>query len=231
MRRHFFAVGIMLSAAVLLLVSCEKDDPSQTANQGAELFRESFDESGPWEEGTYPAEEPTSSLAIVNGRYRIDHESEPGASFIWGESKTLDDNTQNVIIEVQVEQISTEKDNLYGVLCRLGEDARGNATGYALLISGDGHFGIAELRSNSLAFLLAWHQTDVIRQGASANTIRAVCVEDYLALYVNDTFLGDIKDTMYQRSGPIGLIAGVTEEAAISVTFDDLTVYEGALSD
>ena len=42
--------------------------------------------------------------------------------------------------------MNEEKDNLYGVLCRLGTDSRDNTTGYALLISGDGHYGIAELK-------------------------------------------------------------------------------------
>jgi hypothetical protein len=228
-------IGLVVSVtAAILLAACGSDDPSKTAERGAELLAVTFDESGTWEEGAYPAgDSPTVSLSIVEGRYQIDHQAERGASFIWGEggSDVLSDSGENVIIEVQTEQLSAEKDNLYGVLCRLGEDTRGNATGYALLISGDGHYGIAELRSNSLSFLLDWHQTDTIHQGEALNTVRAICVDDYLALYVNDKFLGEVTDTMYQRSGPIGLIAGVTDEETVSIAFDNLTVYEGTLND
>lgn len=224
MRRVVFIASAIGLAAALVLAACGSDDPSQTVDQGAELFTMSFDSPGSWEEGTTS----DSALAIVDGRYQINHRAESSASFAWGIGG---ETVENVIIDVTAEQLSAEKDNLYGILCRLGEDSRGNAIGYALLISGDGHFGIAELRSNSLSFLLEWHQTDVIHQGQATNTIRAVCVEDYLAVYANDTFLGDVKDNMFQGEGRIGLIAGVTETATASITFDNLTVYEGTLSD
>ena len=231
MGRRGVVLGVMLMGVVLVLAGCGDDDPSKTVDQGAELLAVTFDETGTWETGIFPVGEvPTSTLAIDEGQYQINHRAEDTASFIWGEG-ALDNSADNVIIDVQVEQLSEEKDNLYGVLCRLGTDSRDNTTGYALLISGDGHYGIAELKSNTLSFLLDWHQTDAINQGVATNTIRAICVEDYLALYVNDTFLGDIKDTMYPNSGPVGLIAGVIEEAAVNIAFDNLTVYEASLSD
>ncbi|MBN1563067.1 MAG: hypothetical protein JXA10_04465 [Anaerolineae bacterium] len=233
MGRRALIVSLMLITTALILTACGDNDPAKTVDQGAELLTVTFDDAGAWEEGTFPAgDAPTATLAIRDGRYQIDHAAAKKTSFIWGEGgASISADAENVIIEVETEQLSAEKDNIYGVVCRLGVDARDNATGYALLISGDGHYGIAELRSDNLSFLLEWHQTDAIHQGQATNTIRAICVNDYLALYVNDTFLGDVTDTTYLRPGPVGLLAGVTAGEAVSMAFDNLTVYEGSLRD
>jgi hypothetical protein len=104
-------------------------------------------------------------------------------------------------------------------------------SGYVLLISGDGHYGIAELSRNSLDFLLEWHQSDAINTGEAANTIRAECVDDYLAVYANGEFLGEVEDSGYLRAGQVTLVAGVSPDATVSVAFDDLTVTEATLND
>jgi hypothetical protein len=216
-------------ALVILLAACGGGyDPSKTAVKGADVFSATFDEPGGWETGTRTDETGAllSSLAVVAGRYQIDHTAGRSSSFVWGAGG---DAVENVIIEVETEQLSQEKDNLYGVACRLAADDRGDTGGYALLISGDGHYGIAEIRNQSLSFLLAWHQSDAIKQGAASNTIRAVCVDDYFAVYANGTFLGEIKDSMYRRAGQVGLVAGVTGDSQVSVTFDTLVVFEGTL--
>jgi hypothetical protein len=54
-------------------------------------------------------------------------------------------------------------------------------------------------------------------------------VDDYLAVYANGKFLGDVTTSTYNRPGQVGLIAGVTGEAEVSVAFDNLAVYEGSL--
>jgi len=68
------------------------------------------------------------------------------------------------------------------------------------------------------------------RQGRASNTIRAVCVDDYLAIYANGTFLGEVKSSDYRRAGQVGLVAGVSRNKDIRVAFDNLAVYEGAIS-
>jgi len=226
-RTRWYVLALVL-IGLFVLAACGSDDASKTPITGDRLLTVTFDEPGAWEEGTYPAGEtdPTSVLAIADGRYRIDHRADRSASFTWGAGG---DAYENVIIEVETGQLSAEKDNLYGVLCRLSQDESGDWTGYALLISGDGHFGIADLAHGGLDFVLEWHQSDVIKQGQASNTIRAVCVDGYLAIYANDTFLGEVKDNMYRRPGQVGLIAGVTEGETVSIAFDNLTVYEGAL--
>jgi hypothetical protein len=215
-------------AMVLILAGCGSDEPAHTAVQGVELFAVDFATPGTWEEGVYTDEngDPQATLAIHDGRYQIDFHAGPSASVTWGVGG---DAYENVIIEVDTEQLSPEKNTLYGAMCRLVTDEFGNTTGYALLISGDGHYGIAEVRGRSLSFLLDWHQSKTIKQGQAANTVRAVCVDDYLAVYANGKFLGDVTTSTYNRPGQVGLIAGVTGEAEVSVAFDNLAVYEGSL--
>jgi hypothetical protein len=218
-----------LLVGALILTSCSQDEATREVTEGEELFAVTFDQPGTWEEGRYPADAatPASVLSIVEGRYQVDVQAGQNASFTWGAGG---DPVEDVIIEVETEQLSASKDNLYGVACRLTADDQGEQSGYVLLISGDGHYGIARLRNRTLTFLLEWHQSDKIKQGEAINTIRAVCVENYLALYANGTFLGEAKDRSYVRAGEVGLVAGAEAEQAIRVTFDDLTVSEGALN-
>ncbi len=223
--RRVLLAGVGLSLA---LAACGGSDPSYRPIAGATLLSETFDAPGSWEEGAYPPEaaDPVSRLAVTGGRYEIAHRAERAASFTWGAGGR---DYEDVIVEVRTEQLSADKDNLYGVLCRLAQDDAGDWSGYALLISGDGHYGIADLSHGSLGFLLEWHQSGAIKQGQAANTIRAVCAENYLALYANGEFLGEVKDSLYRRVGEVGLIAGASQGGAVRVAFDDLTVFAGAL--
>jgi hypothetical protein len=236
MKRRLVILAVGLLVGVVVLAACGDDDPSKKAKQGAELFSTTFDNPGDWEESTYPpgAEQPDSTLAIVDGRYQVEHRAVQDHSFAWGVGG---DAYENVIIEVEAEQLSNFKDNLYGVACRVAANEDGELTGYALLISGDGHYGIASIDKTKLSaapflsFLLEWHQSDEIKQGQAQNTIRVVCVDDYLAIYVNDKFLGEVKDDTYSRAGQIGLIGGTKRDGDISITFDNLSVYEGTFGE
>jgi hypothetical protein len=223
-------VGLLVFIALLMVIlaACG-EDASRTPVEGDTLLHVTFEDPADWETGAFPvdAETPASVLAIDGGQYRIDHRAAESASFVWGAGG---DMVENVIVETQTEQVSTENDNFYGIGCRLHEGREG-ISGYVLLISGDGHYGIARLSNRSLSFILDWHQTDAINKGRADNTIRAVCVDDYLALYANDEFLGDVTDDRFMQPGQVGLFAGVTKDHLVSVVFDDMTLYEGRLED
>ncbi|GAB4414389.1 MAG: hypothetical protein Kow00106_09480 [Anaerolineae bacterium] len=228
MRRFLLVMGSSLLVA-LVLSACGSDEPSRAVLVGDVLLSEPFDAPLSWEQGLYPpdAVTPTSQLAVIDGQYVLYHRAERTASFTWGAGVAT---AQDVVVEVSAEQLSSEKDNLYGVLCRLARDDEGAWSGYALLISGDGHYGIADYSRESLDFLLDWHQSAAIRQGQALNTLRAVCVDDYLALYANGKFLGEVRDGRYQRDGQVGVIAGVKAGGEVRVAFDDLTLFAGSLS-
>lgn len=226
--RRWMVVGMAWIGLVMLLAACGKAEPEHKTAPGDELLRVSFDQPGEWEEGIYPADsaDPTSTLTVGGGRYRIDHRAESSASFIWG---TGGADYANVIIDLDAEQLSSATDTLYGAACRLDTSDPDNPTGYALLISGDGHYGIATLKNRSLTFLVEWHQSDAIHSGQAANHVRAICIDNYLALYVNDKFVGDITDRAYNRAGSVGLIAGANAGTSISAAFDNLVVAEGSI--
>lgn len=221
---------LALLLTIFALTACGGED-APTIHPGAVIATETFDTGDAWEVGAYPADAatPASVLAIADGRYVLEHHAGRTDSFTWGVGG---DPLEDVIIEVEAEQLSSDENNLYGVGCRLTGDDSDAQTGYVFLISGDGHYGIGELRNQIITFddLLPWRQTDTIRQGAASNTIRAACLGDTLALSVNGEFLGSTDGGDYRRAGQIGFFAGADAEQAIRVAFDNVTLWEGSVS-
>jgi hypothetical protein len=167
-----------------------------------------------------------SDLSITDGSFQLSHSSS-NSSYIWAQDGEAE---QNVSIEVQAEPQNDYANNLYGVMCRVNEEG----AGYAFLISSDGFGAIARTDGKSLSFMQDWIESDAIKKGQSANTIRAVCIEDYLALYVNDEFVADVENDRYPDAGQGGLIGGVFVESGdeageIILSFDDLTVSAASL--
>ncbi|MBK8029721.1 MAG: hypothetical protein IPK17_09460 [Chloroflexi bacterium] len=101
----------------------------------------------------------------------------------------------DVVIEVETTQLSDDRNNAYGVLCRASTSNDGD--GYYFLISGDGYFSIRRGATERVDGLIDWTQTNVVNQDRGINRIRAVCIGDYLALQVNGQFIADTHDTRY----------------------------------
>jgi hypothetical protein len=98
-----------------------------------------------------------------------------------------------------------------------------NGDGYLFLVGGSGRFAIMRARGRSVTPLVNWTSTDKVNKGAASNRIRAVCFDNYLALYVNDSFLGEATDDTYTR-GQVGLVAAGGSRLGEEVNFDNLTV-------
>lgn len=98
-----------------------------------------------------------------------------------------------------------------------------NGDGYLFLVGGSGRFAIMRARGRSVTPLVNWTSTDKVNKGASSNRIRAVCFNNYLALYVNDSFLGEATDDTYTR-GQVGLVAAGGSRLGEEVNFDNLSV-------
>ncbi len=101
---------LLLPALFLLLVACSSG-PEREISVGETLLEQDFSEPNSFEEGIYT----DASLRIDDGRYLIRVNS--GDSEIWwGQwGNTLD----NVVIDVDVEQISEREEAAWGVACRL----------------------------------------------------------------------------------------------------------------
>src|SRR5690606_25544583 len=132
----------------------------------------------------------------------------------------------DVVIEVYSAQASTYGNNAYGVVCRADPGGRGD--GYYFYISGDGYWSIRRGQGRTMTSLVDFTRSDAIHQGQSLNLIRVLCVEDYLALYVNDQFVGDVRDRTF-ASGVAGFSAAVPEEGDVDVSFDNLRIIEARL--
>ncbi|NWG16061.1 MAG: hypothetical protein HXY41_05440 [Chloroflexi bacterium] len=100
-----------------------------------------------------------------------------------------------------------------------------NGDGYLFLVEGAGRFAIMRARGRSVVPLVDWTSSDKIKTGAALNTLRAVCLDDYLALYVNGEFVGDAIDDTYNR-GQVGLAAAAASRLGLTVEYDNLTVSQ-----
>lgn len=133
----------------------------------------------------------------------------------------------DVVIEVNTLQYSTERDNGYGVICRGSPSNDGD--GYYFLISGDGAYTIRRGISGTIESIIAWTTHSAISQGANPNQIRAVCVGDYLALWVNGEFVADTHDSRYSR-GFAGIAAVAPQGTPVEVRFDDYVIRAASLA-
>ncbi|MBZ0290147.1 MAG: hypothetical protein K8I30_21165 [Anaerolineae bacterium] len=139
--------------------------------------------------------------------------------YIW----SLDNETRgDVIINVTVQQKQGALGAAFGVMCRADDDGNG----YYFLISSDGQFSIAVATDdrNALFRLVPWQSSSAIQQGYQSNEIRAVCFENYLAMFVNDVFLAEAVDLEAEfPQGQIGVTLAAVQETAW-VRFDDILV-------
>lgn len=282
-------VRILVFAAtgMCLLAACSSG-PGRTVTTGDELARFDFSEPQTFEEGVYA----NATLRINDGVYRI--ALNQGDNEVWWAQ--WGDTVDNVVIDVEVEQLSEPNENAYGVACRLkghvgqdveadptlaaiasgeaaeateepGEEATAEATaemteestaaveevattdepaetesdeesdeeeaeavlangdGYLFLIQGNGSFAIMRARGRSILPLVDWTESSLINQGPASNELRAVCMDDYLALYINGEFAGDATDDTYS-SGQVGLAASAANRLGVQVEFDNLIVHE-----
>jgi hypothetical protein len=100
-----------------------------------------------------------------------------------------------------------------------------NGDSYLFLIQGTGSAGIFRARGRDLQPLADWRTSDAIRVGPAQNHLRAVCVGDYLAFYVNDVLVADATDDAY-TGGQVGLAASAANRLGATIEFDNLSVSQ-----
>lgn len=195
--------------------------PSSVIAVGAMLFAERFDGDLRWDTFNDPSQ--GVDFQIEDGVYRV-QVSRPLYAWAMGSQFHSD-----VVIDVEVTQRSTYANNAYGVICRA--DGGNGGDGYYFLISGEGYFTIrrgVEGGGGAVRALVGWTRSSAVQAGGF-NRLRAVCVGDYLALYINGQFVGETRDTLLQRGfvALAGAVAGDT--GTLRAEFDNLTIYEGSI--
>jgi hypothetical protein len=184
---------------------------------GAVLKREDFSDPAAWEWYVSPTQ--GADYRIESGAYRA-RLTQPGIFSVYDTLSHAD-----VVIDIETTQLSTTRDNAYGVMCRASPARDGD--GYYFLISGDGWFTIRRGAGDQIEALIQWRRSDAINQDRAINRIRATCVGESLRLYVNGTLVGEVSDPLYRR-GVTALVAGITEGGTVDISFDDLTVWAGS---
>ncbi|MCP4426593.1 MAG: hypothetical protein GY803_19035 [Chloroflexi bacterium] len=201
----------------LLLIGC--GGPSAEYTPGEILLSEDFSNPKAWE--YYIDEAAGYSLKVSDGVYRIQTDD---SGYIWG----LNDQTHtDVVIEATTRQLSSYENNAYGIMCRA--NASNNGDGYYFLVSGDGFYSISRGEGDDVTPIVDWTDSSAVNAGTDSNTLRAVCIGDYLALYVNDKFVADARDAVYS-SGYAGFAAAAFDGGDIAVTFDNLTISQASLA-
>ena len=182
------------------------------------LRREPFDDPEAWRSYDGGAD---LWMAVEDGAYRMElNERE----FVWAQTA---DQFRDVAIEAELTQLSDFDHNAFGVACRL--DPGNSGRGYYFLMGGDGTYTIRWSNGRSLEPIVAARNSDVIKRGRARNRMRAVCIEDYLALWINDSFVAEARD---QRAteGAVGLAAVMNYSGRrLAVRFDDLEIWGAAL--
>ena len=299
---RFIPSILLASAAALLMAACNTGGPVRNFTVGDQIVSNDFSEPRSFEEGAYP----DATLRIVSGAYRITAPTGDNELW-WGQ---WGDTLGNVVIDVDVNQISERNENAYGIMCRVSgtvgqaveidpsmledenvdlsapdsadveatadadvdaeatdevdaaeaeateesdaEDEESEATdepeataeavsgtslgsgseeavaggdGYLFLIQGNGQYAIMRSRGRNVVPLVNWTRSSAITVGPGQNHLRAVCMDDYLAFYINDQYVAGATDATFQ-SGQVGLAASGANTLGVEVEFDNLVVAE-----
>ncbi|HEX2905536.1 MAG TPA: hypothetical protein VHO69_01650 [Phototrophicaceae bacterium] len=227
MKKCFWVISVLILMAAFIvspaLAQKKGPDPDavnellatgeQAVSVGDVLMDESFSNDDNWKE----SEEDAGSSELVKGKYQLTVTD----SFWW---ELNQDSYTDVVIQVETDQISEEVSNVYGVVCRA--DLR-TGTGYYLQISGSGYYNIGKLADPEGEYetLVDWTEARAINGGQDTNEITAVCVQDYLALYVNAALVVELQDSDLTE-GQVGMIVGAYDKRPTEITFDNLIVWE-----
>ncbi len=159
--------------------------------------------------------EAGTAVQLTNEGYELSSNS---ANYVWSFAENM---YEDVVLETAVRQLSAERNNAYGLVCRAsGGDSR---NGYYFLISGDGLVSIRRVERNLSSPIVDWTPNNAVRQGERANQLRAICAGDYLALYVNNQLVAEGTDGRFTQ-GLVGFAASGSEDGSVQVSFENFTI-------
>ncbi len=202
---------------IFLLASCQQAEPQLQVRSGDVLLQEGFDNAPGWDN----LHEGDVQIGVQGSAYRMTANIN---NFVRGFNSTPFDN---VVFDVEVTQFSREDNNAFGIVCR-AVTGYTQSNGYYFLIGADGSYSIRKGQGQEIIPLIKWRKSGAIHKGAGINRIRAVCVEDYLALYINDQFMVDVRDSTYS-GGFIGFAVATENNTVVDVAFDNLVVRSGEI--
>jgi hypothetical protein len=211
------ATHLLFSIVILMLCSaCQQLLQSPATPSGQQrLFQDDF--SNP-KSGWNPAPPGiVNSLAnYADGVYRITVNT--ANRDIWA-TPGLD--LADVRIDVDAIKVGGERNNRFGIICR----ATGADSFYVFLVSSDGYYGIGKVAGSQYQLLGSESllPSDKIPRGSAYLHLRADCVQDRLAFFVNGEKIAEASDHEFQ-TGDVGLIAGAYNPVGTDIFFDNFIV-------
>jgi hypothetical protein len=211
-----------LFTGILLLILCSACQPVlATPGTGQTLHLLYMDDFSDNASDWTPAASANSGLvegaAYTDGVYRI--RVDLPNSDVW---VTPGLDLGDTRIEVDAIKVGGDRNNRFGILCR----AQGPGKFYVFLISSDGYYGIGKI--NGMDYQLLGSQallpSDKIPKGSAYLRLRADCIQDRLALYVNGEKIFEVQDAEFQK-GDVGIITGAYNSAGVDILFDNFVVY------
>jgi len=179
------------------------------------LRLETFDSEDAWE--LYEFDDGSGYLRVEDGQYEIYNEDD---GILWGQDTEI---YSDVVIEVDT-ALPSDQVNGYGIMCRA--DPANTLDGYHFFISGDGYYAIAVSVDGDVDTLVDFTRSSAINYGPEENHLTVVCVDDYLALYINNELVEEITDSTYSE-GAVGLTTVKFEDSGnLTATFDNVRIWD-----
>jgi hypothetical protein len=214
-----FKVGFVLSAA-LFFTGCKGSSEDiqpgeQNVKSGDILYQDDFTNVpsgwGTWDSDGAVVTYEQGGLRILVNQADYDFWSVAGHRF------------QDAVIGVDVHRIAGPADNDYGVICRY-QDAKNF---YMFLVSSDGYYGIGKIKNDehSLIGIEQLQYTDRIKPEQKDYRLRADCIGDTLALYIDGAKLLEVHDSDF-ASGDVGVLAGAYTTPGVDILFDNFEVRQ-----
>jgi hypothetical protein len=128
----------------------------------------------------------------------------------------------DVRVEVDATKVAGSDNNDFGILCRYQD----NNNVYQFVVSSDGYVGILKLVDGSMQSIAAETliESSAVNVGNTQNHIRADCIGEMLALYVNGQQVSTAQDTTFLRGGEVGVFAGTYDTPGTDIHFDNFIV-------
>ena len=184
------------------------------------VYSDQFDGPGKWT--SYDGGD-NLIMAVDDGVYKIWLATR---QYVWAQ---LPYKFDDAVIEAEVRQLSDYDHNAYGIACRL--DPANSGRGYYFLIGGDGYYSIRWSNGRSLDEIVSAKPSGKINRGSSTNRIKAICVGDYLALWINDHFVAEARDSR-ASAGAVGLSAVMNYAGkTVEVAFEEIYIWRSALDE
>ena len=157
-------------------------------------------------------------VRFEDGQYRLTGNR---SGRTWGQNIALH---TDVVIQVDARLLEGNNSVGYGIMCRA--NPANNQDGYHFQVRGQGEGAISKIEDGDTTDLYRWNFSRHVNRGLDViNSLTVVCVDDYLALYINGALFAEERDSTFTQ-GVTGVTAAASERRTdIEASFDNLRIW------